>query len=71
MVDQYGIRVLTMDWNRGPRNIISTRPVETPDDLRGLPIRVSEQDSWIASFDLAGAPPRLRWLKPSSVYNKT
>ena len=57
MVDEYGIRVLTMDWDRGPRNIISTTPVETPEDLEGLSIRVPEQDSWIANFDLAGADP--------------
>jgi TRAP-type transport system periplasmic protein len=53
----HGIRVLTQEWDRGPRNFISTRPIETPEDLQGLKIRVPEQRSWINNFELAGANP--------------
>ncbi|MFD0980670.1 TRAP transporter substrate-binding protein [Tropicimonas aquimaris] len=52
---EHGIRVLVRNWDRGPRNFISTRPVETIDDLQGLKIRVPPQESWIVNFQLPGA----------------
>jgi len=55
--EEHGIRVLTQEWDRGPRNFISTTPIETPEDLQGLKIRVPEQKSWINNFELAGANP--------------
>lgn len=55
MVENHGIRILAQNWDRGPRNFISTRPVETIEDLEGLKIRVPPQESWIENFKLAGA----------------
>lgn len=57
LVDEQGIRILTMNWDRGPRNFIATTPVETIEDLEGLKIRVPPQEAWIANFELAGASP--------------
>lgn len=55
LVENHGIRVLAQNWDRGPRNFISTRPVATIEDLKGLKIRVPPQESWIENFKLAGA----------------
>jgi len=55
LVENHGIRVLAQNWDRGPRNFITTRPVETIQDLEGLKIRVPPQESWIENFKLAGA----------------
>lgn len=55
LVENHGIRVLAQNWDRGPRNFISTRPVETIQDLEDLKIRVPPQESWIENFKLAGA----------------
>lgn len=55
MVTNHGIRILAQNWDRGPRNFITTRPVATIDDLKGLKIRVPPQESWIENFKLAGA----------------
>lgn len=55
LVDNHGIRVLAQNWDRGPRNFITTRPVVTIGDLEGLKIRVPPQESWIENFKLAGA----------------
>lgn len=57
VVNDAGIRVLAMEWDRGPRNFISKEPIITPEDLQGLKIRVPEQQSWINNFELAGANP--------------
>ncbi len=55
LVENHGIRVIAQNWDRGPRNFISTRPVATIEDLEGLKIRVPPQESWIENFKLAGA----------------
>lgn len=55
LVQNHGIRILAQNWDRGPRNFISTRPVATIEDLKGLKIRVPPQESWIENFKLAGA----------------
>jgi TRAP-type transport system periplasmic protein len=55
LVENHGIRVLAQNWDRGPRNFISTRPVASIEDLNGLKIRVPPQESWIENFKLAGA----------------
>ncbi len=52
-----GIHIISQNWDRGPRNIISTKAIKTPEDMKGLKIRVPEQKSWIANFKLAGANP--------------
>ena len=54
LVENHGIRVLAQNWDRGPRNFISTRPVASIEDLEDLKIRVPPQESWIESFQLAG-----------------
>lgn len=57
LAKKHGIRILRQDWDRGPRNFISTRPLKTVEDLKGLKVRVPEQKSWILNFKLAGASP--------------
>ena len=57
MRTKHGIRILGQEWDRGARNFISTKPLNTVDDLKGLKVRVPEQKSWIANFKLAGANP--------------
>lgn len=55
LAEEEGIRILTQNWDRGPRNFISTTPVRSIEDLEGLKIRVPPQESWIENFTLAGA----------------
>ena len=57
LAKKHGIRIIRQDWDRGPRNFISTKPLKTVDDLKGLKVRVPEQKSWILNFKLAGANP--------------
>jgi tripartite ATP-independent transporter DctP family solute receptor len=57
LAKKHGIRILRMDWDRGPRNFVSTKPIKTVADLEGLKVRVPEQKSWILNFKLAGANP--------------
>lgn len=50
-----GLRVLSSNWIYGARDILSIKPVHTPDDLSGLKLRVSSNDLSTTSFQDLGA----------------
>lgn len=51
-----GYKVL--GWAEGGfRNILSQKPIRTPEDMKGMKIRIPEFDSFIATFKLLGASP--------------
>lgn len=52
-----GIRVVSSNWIYGARDILSTKKVTTPADLKGLKLRVSSNDLSIKSFESLGATP--------------
>ncbi len=49
------IRVLSSNWIYGVRNILSTSKIVTPEDLKGVKLRVSSNDLSILSFNDLGA----------------
>ena len=51
-----GLRVLGY-FIRGPRNITSKKPLNTPDDLRNFIIRVPQSPMMVAAFEAMGAKP--------------
>ena len=52
-----GIRVVSSNWIYGARDILSTKQVKTPADLKGLKLRVSSNDLSVKSFESLGATP--------------
>ena len=53
-----GLEVMDAVWDNGFREITtSTRPIQTPDDLRGLKIRVPISALWTSLFQSLGASP--------------
>ncbi|MCC8179602.1 MAG: TRAP transporter substrate-binding protein [Planctomycetes bacterium] len=44
-------------FERGPRNVTSNRPIRTPDDMRGLIIRVPASPITVAAMEALGAKP--------------
>lgn len=54
ILEREGIRVLAVEY-APPRWITSQTPIETPEDLAGLKIRVPEIPSLVAAFDALGA----------------
>ena len=44
-------------WHRGPRNITANREIKTPDDLRGLKLRVTTIPIVVAAWTAMGANP--------------
>lgn len=50
-----GLRILSSNWIYGSRDIMSIRQVTTPDDLKGMKLRVSSNDLSITSFNDLGA----------------
>lgn len=62
-----GIRMLSTEYNaeRGPyRVLVSSRPIRTVDDLKGLKIRMFPNDVYIRSWKQLGATPvQLAWTE--------
>ncbi len=55
-LDKVGLTVVASDWERGPyRVLVSTRPVKSFDDIKGLKLRIAPIDSWRRSWTALGA----------------
>ncbi len=55
--DQYGIHVLALDFNVGFRSLMTNKPITTPDDLKGMKIRVPNSSMYINCMNALGATP--------------
>lgn len=51
-----GIRILNW-WDRGPRHTTANKPINTPEDLIGLKIRVPEIPAMVDTWKAMGATP--------------
>lgn len=57
MEDKYGLKVIGYDWYREARQILSKEPVRNDADLKGLKVRVPEQQLWVDAWRAAGCNP--------------
>lgn len=61
---RHGIRLLAVNWNRPARQVLSKRPIRSLQDLKGLKIRVPEQELWVGAWRAQGASPTpLAWAE--------
>jgi tripartite ATP-independent transporter DctP family solute receptor len=57
-LEKLGLHVFEKGWDGGLRNVFTKgRPVHTPDDMKGLKLRVPEAPIQIAFFKALGASP--------------
>ena len=56
LIDERGIRFLGL-LPRSPRVLTADRPINTPEDMDGLKIRVPERDYYVETFKAFGARP--------------
>ncbi len=54
---KHGIRLLATNWRKLPRVVVATKPVFTPDDLKGLKFRVPGIPAFIKTWSAVGANP--------------
>jgi tripartite ATP-independent transporter DctP family solute receptor len=52
-----GIKVVVSNWAYGERHTLTTKPVKTVDDLKGLQIRVPTNQIQTKGFEVLGATP--------------
>ena len=57
MKDQYGLEAIVYNWNRPPRQVMSSKVVKDRADVKGIKIRVPEQETWVGSWKALGANP--------------
>lgn len=55
--EQYNLRFLSVEWAKLPRVVVSTKPVFTPEDLKGLKFRVPGIPSYIKTWETLGTNP--------------
>lgn len=55
--EEQGIKVLSMDWVFGFRNMETKKPIETPEDMNGLNIRVPTSQLYTYTLEAMGANP--------------
>lgn len=56
IIEKGGFRPLAY-FIRGPRNLTSNRPIRTPEDARGLIVRVPNSPLYVAFWEAVGATP--------------
>ena len=55
--EELGIKVLSMDWVFGFRNMECKKPIKTPEDMKGLNIRVPTSQLYTYTLEAMGANP--------------
>lgn len=64
MESKYGLKVIGYDWYREARQILSKKPVKSSADLKGLEVRVPEQQLWVDAWKAAGcSPSAIAWAE--------
>jgi TRAP-type C4-dicarboxylate transport system substrate-binding protein len=56
-LNDMGIKMVAANWAYGARHILTTKPVNTVDDLAGLQIRVPTNQIQTKGFEVLGATP--------------
>lgn len=56
MLERVGLRPIAV-FERGPRHLTSNRPIQHPDDLQGMIIRVPNVPSFVTAWSAMGAKP--------------
>ncbi|SNS97367.1 TRAP-type C4-dicarboxylate transport system, substrate-binding protein [Anaerovirgula multivorans] len=55
--EEYGIKVLSLDWVFGFRSMMTKKPIKTPDDMKGLNIRVPTSQLYTYTIEAMGGNP--------------
>ena len=56
-LNEMGLKVVTSNWVYGERHTLTTKPVKTVEDLKGLQIRVPTNQIQTKGFEVLGATP--------------
>ena len=57
LIKRHGIRMLCTSWERGPRHLLSVRPVLKVADVKGLKLRVPQDVTFLLAWKILGASP--------------
>ena len=50
-----GLKLLAANWLFGVRHVLTDKPIRTPDDMKGLKIRIPPLEMWVETFKALGA----------------
>ncbi len=55
--EEYGVKVLSLDWVFGFRSMMTKKPITTPEDMKGLDIRVPTSQLYTYTIEAMGGNP--------------
>lgn len=50
-----GLKILAANWLFGVRHVLTDKPIRTPEDFKGLKIRIPPLEMWVETFKALGA----------------
>lgn len=53
--EKAGLKILAANWLFGVRHIITDKPIRTPEDTKGLKIRIPPLEMWVETFKVLDA----------------
>ena len=56
-LEEKGLKIIASNWIYGERHTLTTKPVNSPSDLKGMKIRVPNNKIQIKGFEVLGAAP--------------
>ncbi|MDF1511296.1 C4-dicarboxylate TRAP transporter substrate-binding protein [Robertmurraya sp. DFI.2.37] len=57
LVTDFNVEILSFNWYQGDRHILTNKPINTPDDLKGLKLRTPGAAIWTETITALGASP--------------
>lgn len=57
LLEASGLHIITSNWIFGERHIMSTKPIHSIDDLKGVILRAPDTQMYMKSFEALGAAP--------------
>ena len=48
--EKAGLKILAANWLFGVRHVLTDKPIRTPDDFKGLKIRIPPLPMWVETF---------------------
>lgn len=57
ILPEHNLSMLSMNWFQGSRNFFTKKPINTPDDLKGILVRTPAPPVWTESIRAIGAVP--------------
>ncbi|WP_247747095.1 C4-dicarboxylate TRAP transporter substrate-binding protein [Alkalihalobacillus sp. BA299] len=57
LAQDHNLQILSFNWYQGERHLLTNKPIETPEDLKGVQLRTPGAPIWLETIKAMGASP--------------